>query len=1138
MADDTRREPSVDPPSARAARHAAPASAGQTARAVDPAACAAVVDRLPIGVVVYGAKDQVVSVNPAARRLLHLDDTARNGRLLPRPWPGAIHDEGGAVVDPSTWPLSAADAGDAEPRRFRVRHPAHRIELWLCVAAERLPEADDGPGATVVTLLDHTALKAAQNELGAVVADRAAILGAVPDTFVYVAPDDRVTDVAGAPHGGPFGRRLARARVIGKRSWELFEGEAVEKARQAVALARTTGRPVTTELTYRSTAGPRCEETRHVPLADGRLLVTLRDVSARKEAEEALQLSEAKYRTLYAHTPVMLHSIDGEGRLISVSDRWLERLGYTASEVLGRRSTEFLTEASQRLAGEKVLPEFFRTGQCADVPYQLVAKSGEVVEVLLSATAEMDTTGRVTRSLAVLIDVSAQRAAELEVTRQEEALHAVVDQAPLVLWTLDTDMTVTSVRGGASSSLGLEPADAAGRPLASIPSARSALLPAAHAALSGTPAEYEHEAGDRVFAGRVQPLRAADGTILGAVGVSHDVTERRAAEAELNARQEQLRLAVDQAPTVMWTVDETLRFTSSRGGGLESLGLTTDQVVGLTLQEYFASDDGDHPALRGHQRALQGHAGSFEMEAAGHLFATRVEPLRDAEGAVVGVVGVANDVTATRAAQDSLRDREEMLSGLVGSLPGAAYRSVLGAPWRTSFISDGCLEVTGYTAEELTGGDTTWAQVIHPDDLPAVIADLEGDLAAERGSTVSEYRVIHKDGTERWLLDRAVFVRDEQGSPSELIGLVIDISDRRAVEQALRERDAQLGGLLANIPGMAYRCQAEPPWQDEFIGAACLEMTGYTPEQLIAGRPVWELIMEEEDRPRLLQETQEAIAARRSGETEYRIRTASGELRWIWDRFHVIRDDQDRPVALDGLMLDVTARHSAEEESQRLRLHDVTTGLPNRFLFTDRIAQALTHAARRRFGFAVAAVAVDRFSTLADTLGHEACDRLLVAVADRLTESVRTEDTVACLAGSEFGMLLPGVGGPSQASTTLTQVTDAFAAPFQVDGHELFLTLSIGIAIYPNDGAGAQDLLERAEVAARRVSSEGGNAWEFFRRGMNDEHVGRLALEGELHRALQREQFVVHFQPVVDARSGAIVGAEALLRWQRPGTAS
>ena len=310
-------------------------------------------------------------------------------------------------------------------------------------------------------------------------------------------------------------------------------------------------------------------------------------------------------------------------------------------------------------------------------------------------------------------------------------------------------------------------------------------------------------------------------------------------------------------------------------------------------------------------------------------------------------------------------------------------------------------------------------------------------------------------------------------------------------------------------------------------------MTGYTPEQFIAGDPVWEDIVDPADRDRLLRETKAAIAAARAGEAEYRIRTSSGELRWIWDRFHVVRDDDGAVIALEGLMLDVTDRHSAEEESQRLRLHDATTGLPNRFLFTDRISQALAHAARRRLGFAVVAVAVDRFATLVDTLGHEACDRLLVAVADRLTESIRTEDTVACLAGSEFGILLAGVGGPAHASATVDAVTRAFSHPFQVDAHELFLTLSIGIALYPADGDEASEVLEHAEVAARRVSSEGGNTWQFFRRGMNDEHAGRLALEGELHRALERDQFLVYYQPVVDAADGRVIAAEALLRWRR-----
>ena len=235
-----------------------------------------------------------------------------------------------------------------------------------------------------------------------------------------------------------------------------------------------------------------------------------------------------------------------------------------------------------------------------------------------------------------------------------------------------------------------------------------------------------------------------------------------------------------------------------------------------------------------------------------------------------------------------------------------------------------------------------------------------------------------------------------------------------------------------------------------------------------------------------------------------------------------------------AVVLDGTEQKRTEQQVQHLRLHDAATGLPNRTLFADRVAQALAFARRKRLGFAVVALTIDRFATLVDTLGHEASERLLEAAAERLSQTMRGEDTVACFATSEFGLLLPGVGGPTETSPAIDKVVRAFSHPFQVDDHELFLTVSLGVAVYPADGADPQELTENAEAAAHRASSEGGNSWQFFHPSMNAEHADRLALEAELHRALERQQFLLHYQPQVDAGSGQIVGLEALLRWQHP----
>jgi diguanylate cyclase (GGDEF)-like protein/PAS domain S-box-containing protein len=246
------------------------------------------------------------------------------------------------------------------------------------------------------------------------------------------------------------------------------------------------------------------------------------------------------------------------------------------------------------------------------------------------------------------------------------------------------------------------------------------------------------------------------------------------------------------------------------------------------------------------------------------------------------------------------------------------------------------------------------------------------------------------------------------------------------------------------------------------------------------------------------------------------------------------RGAADEIVGGIGVVVDRTDQVHAEREMERLRLHDKLTGLPNRDLLVDRLTQAVAHAQRRRLGFAVAALALDRFQDLVSTLGREACDRLVTQASERLTEVMRTEDTVACFAGSEFGLVLPGIGGPTEATVTMERLMQLFARPFRVDAQEIFLTVSLGVAVFPADGADPQELIENAEAAARRASSEGGNGWQFFHNSMNEERAGRVELEAELHRALEHGQFVLHYQPIVDTPGGKIVGVEALLRWQHP----
>jgi len=245
-------------------------------------------------------------------------------------------------------------------------------------------------------------------------------------------------------------------------------------------------------------------------------------------------------------------------------------------------------------------------------------------------------------------------------------------------------------------------------------------------------------------------------------------------------------------------------------------------------------------------------------------------------------------------------------------------------------------------------------------------------------------------------------------------------------------------------------------------------------------------------------------------------------------------DEDGRPRGAIGASLDITERKRAEELVRNLAYHDALTGLPNRLLFQDRLALAVAQAHRHGKGLAVLFLDIDRFKVINDSLGHSVGDLLIREVAVRLRSCLREGDTVARLGGDEFTLLLPDVGQAVDAAKVAKKVLQLVRMPFEIDGRELFVTSSIGISLYPDDGKDAETLVKNADASMYRAKEQGRDHYQLYTPALNETALERLALESSLRKALAHDELRLHYQAILDVATRRVFGVEALLRWQHP----
>jgi diguanylate cyclase (GGDEF)-like protein/PAS domain S-box-containing protein len=377
--------------------------------------------------------------------------------------------------------------------------------------------------------------------------------------------------------------------------------------------------------------------------------------------------------------------------------------------------------------------------------------------------------------------------------------------------------------------------------------------------------------------------------------------------------------------------------------------------------------------------------------------------------------------------------------------------------------------------------------------------------------------------------------------------LVKGQADRSAVLRSIRYsmgRHQSEAGLLADGGRFSLALEAanDGLWDwnlasdQMFFSTRWKSMLGLNEEEVSASPKEWFERVHADDRERLKHELEQHLAGETPRfETEHRVRHKDGSYRWVASRGLAVRDAAGRALRMAGSQTDITSHRLTIERLRDDAFHDALTGLPNRPLLLDRLGRAVKRLKRYdRFHFSLLFLDIDRFKVVNDSLGHLAGDELLVAVARKLTSCVRATDTVARLGGDEFAILLEDLGDVAVSKSIADRILEALRAPVEIEGKPVFATASIGIVMGSHRYDRAEDVLRDSDTAMYRAKSQGRNGYQVFEQEMHDGALLRLELENDLRRAVERYEFRVAYQPIMNLRSGSIDGFEALVRWYRP----
>lgn len=862
--------------------------------------------------------------------------------------------------------------------------------------------------------------------------------------------------------------------------------------------------------------------------------VLTRDMSAYKKVVAELRARELEYRTLAENIPDNILRWDREGRYIYVSIARDPEIRKALKEVMVGKTISEAYPEGQYARLEQALFEVIATQkeiQITKLKVPLENDDYQMHDIYL--VPEFDEAGEFVGVLGIGRDMTeAHRLQEALVTREEE-YRTISENSLDTIIRYDLEHRRIYVNAMGEKLFGKPASEILGKtPSEFSPVPQSIEFEKLLDTVASTKKEIALETPFITSDGEngwgymhLIPEFDSSGALKSILAVGREITKLKMYRDELARKEQEFRSLADNIPDNVVRWDKKGRYVYFNRVHEGTLETTLENALGKTISEIIP---GGHPAVEGAigqiaaspKDAILVKQKVVKQSGAVEIHDVKLIPEFDEAGEFSSILCLGRDMTEVYRLQEQVAAREKEYRTITENSSDIIIRYDLDL--RRIYVNPICEKLFGKPASEILGRTPSEST---PLSQGGVYESKIKDAIKTREQQSLEIPYATPDGEVRWGYMRFTPECDERGEIVSVLAVGRDISELKEYEKRLKEaqRIAKVGSWEFNIVSNAL------VWSDEIFNIFELE-----PHQKATSYEAFLNLVHPEDRAAVDEIFSVSLKNKTPYDVVHRVLTCDGRTKYVHERGETKYDSEGNPILTMGTVQDITEQKLAQAQIEFMAHHDILTGLPNRAVTKERTEHAIFRAKRNDTKVALLFIDLDGFKAINDALGHSTGDKILKLVADRLRECIKASDTVGRQSGDEFLAILSDIDDVNDTLCVTDKILRSFERPFYADSHLLSLSASIGISLYPDNCDNFEGLLQRADTAMYRAKEEGRNIYKFYTEDMNENIAEQLKIKNELKDAIANGEFVLYYQPQIDASSQDISGIEALIRWNHP----